>query len=92
VFQREWDTTSIKRESTKIFFPTVKERISKRLPMYINVSTIVTGHRKLRSYYHRFKIIDDPKYLCKRVHKPLINYCGNMNYGESKGKSLEIVL
>ena len=28
-------------------------------------STIVTGHCTLRSYYHRFKIIDDPTCYCK---------------------------
>jgi hypothetical protein len=26
---------------------------------------IVTGHGKLRSYFHRFKIIEDPMCLCK---------------------------
>jgi len=33
--------------------------------MNIKQSTIVTGHGTLRSYYHRFKIIDDPKCICK---------------------------
>jgi hypothetical protein len=30
------------------------------------LSTIVTGHGKLRSYFQRFKIIDDPTCLCKK--------------------------
>jgi len=33
--------------------------------MCINFSTIITGHGKLRTYFHRFKIIDDPACLCK---------------------------
>jgi hypothetical protein len=33
--------------------------------MCINLSTIVTGHGKLRSYFHRLKIIEDPTCLCK---------------------------
>ena len=33
--------------------------------MGINLSTIITGHGTLRTYYHRFKIIDDPKSVCK---------------------------
>jgi hypothetical protein len=33
--------------------------------MCTNLSTIGTGHGKLRSYFHTFKIIEDPKYLCK---------------------------
>jgi hypothetical protein len=48
VWQREWDT-STKGELTKTFFPTVKDRLSKRLQMCITLSTIVTGHGKLRS-------------------------------------------
>jgi hypothetical protein len=43
----------------------VKDTISKRLQTCINLSTIVTGHGKLRSYFCRFKIIDDPTCLCK---------------------------
>jgi hypothetical protein len=27
--------------------------------------SIVTGHDKLRSYFHRFKITEDPAFLCK---------------------------
>ena len=33
--------------------------------MYINLSTIITGHGKLRSYFHSFKIIGDPTCHCK---------------------------
>jgi len=38
---------------------------SRRLQMGINLSTIVTGHGTLRSYYHRLKITDDPKCVGK---------------------------
>ena len=33
--------------------------------MCINFSTIVTRHGKLRTYFHRFKIIEDLTCLCK---------------------------
>ena len=33
--------------------------------MGIKQSTIITRHDTLRAYYHRFKIIDDPKSVCK---------------------------
>jgi hypothetical protein len=46
--------------------PSIWNRIYKRLQMCINLSTIVTGHGKLRSNFHRFKIIDDPTCLCKK--------------------------
>jgi len=32
--------------------------------MGINLSTIVTGHGTLRSYYYRFKIKEDPTWVC----------------------------
>jgi hypothetical protein len=56
--------TSTKSEM-KSFFPIIKDRLSKSLHMGINLSTILTGHSTLRSYYHRFKIIDDPNCVCK---------------------------
>ena len=64
----EWDASN-KGELTKIFFPIVNDRISKRLQMCINLSKIVTGRSKLRSYCHRFNIIHAS---VKWVHKPLI--------------------
>jgi hypothetical protein len=33
--------------------------------MVINLSTIVTGHGTLRSYYHRFKFKEDPACVCR---------------------------
>ena len=63
-WQIEWDS-STKGEITRSFFPNIEDRLSKKLQMCINLSTIVTGHGKLRSYFHRFKIIDDPTCPCK---------------------------
>jgi hypothetical protein len=64
VWQSEWNA-STKGEITKSFFPIMRDRISKRLQMGINLSTIITGHGTLRSYYHRFNIKDDPTCICK---------------------------
>jgi hypothetical protein len=50
---------------TKTFFPTTKDRLTKRLLMNLNLSTVVTGHGKLRSYLYRFKTIDDPTCPCQ---------------------------
>jgi len=63
-WQQEWNV-STKGETTKSFFPNIGERKSKRLQMGINLSTIVTGHGTARSYYHRFKIKDDPECVCR---------------------------
>ena len=63
-WQQEWNV-STKGETTKSFFPDIGERKSKRLQMGINLSTTVTGHGTLKSYYYRFKITDDPECLCR---------------------------
>ena len=60
----KWDSLN-KGALTKTFFPVVKDRLSKRLQMCSNLSAVVTGHGKLRSYLHRFKIIEDPMCPCK---------------------------
>jgi hypothetical protein len=59
-----------KGEITKSFFPVIGDRESKRLQMGIKLSTLVTGHGTLRSYYHRFKIIHDPECVCKMGPQP----------------------
>jgi hypothetical protein len=64
VWQSECDT-STKGEIRKSFFCIIRDQISKRLQMGINLSTIETGHGTLRLYYYRFKIIDDPTCMCK---------------------------
>jgi hypothetical protein len=64
-WQKEWNA-STKGDITKSFFPVIRDWKSKRLQMGIKLSTLVTGHGTLRSYYHRFKIIDDPKCACKK--------------------------
>ena len=63
-WQKEWNA-STKGEITKSFFPDVGDRKSKRLQMNIKLLTMVTGHGTLRTYYHRFKIINDPVCVCK---------------------------
>jgi len=47
-----------------IFFPIIRDRLSKKLQMGIKQSTILTEHGTLRSYYHRFKIRDAPNCVC----------------------------
>jgi len=50
--------------------------------MNLNLSTVVTGHGKLRSYLHRFKIIDDPTCPCQmdsQSTEHLIRECTILN-------------
>jgi hypothetical protein len=50
--------------------------------MKLNLSTIVIGHRKLKSYLYRFKIIGDPTCPCQMGSlstKHLIRECTILN-------------
>jgi len=76
-WQSDWDSSN-KGALTKTFFPKVKDRLAKRLQMCLNLSTVITGHGKLRAYLHRFKIIDDPMCPCEmnpRTTDHLIREC-----------------
>lgn len=62
-WETEWQMTT-KGEVTKSFFPNVKDRLQMNISVTPNLSVLVTGHGKLRSYYHRFKIMDSPECPC----------------------------
>jgi hypothetical protein len=62
-WQREWDLTT-KSEITKEYFAVVTDRLSMNINITPNLTTIVTGHGNIRSYLHRFKIIDTPTCAC----------------------------
>jgi hypothetical protein len=80
-WQSEWDNTN-NGAVTKTFFPTIKDRLTKRIQMNLNLSTVVTGHGKLRSYLYRFKIIDDQTCPCQtgpQNSEHLIRECPILN-------------
>ena len=59
----ELDLTT-KSEITKEYFPVVADRLNININITPNLTTIVTGHGNIRSYLHRFKIIDTPTCAC----------------------------
>ena len=56
-WQRECDLTT-KGAITKEYFPAVADRLSMNINITPNLTTIITGHGNIRSYLHRFKIMD----------------------------------
>ena len=61
--QREWDTTT-KGRITKDYFPKVEKRLHTKIYLTQNLTTMVTGNGNIKSYLHRFKIIDAPNCPC----------------------------
>jgi ribonuclease HI len=62
-WQKEWDTTQ-KGRTTKEYFPKVAERLNIKMHTTQHFTTMVTGHGNIKSYLHRFKIIDAPNCPC----------------------------
>jgi hypothetical protein len=58
-WQREWDQTTRGR-TTKEYFPVVAERLKMKIKITKNFTSMVTGNGNIRSYFHRFKIIETP--------------------------------
>lgn len=62
-WQRMWSNTT-KGALTKRFFPSVTDRMKINIPATPNLASILTGHGKLRSYYYRFRISENPGCPC----------------------------
>ena len=62
-WQEEWQNTQNGSE-TKQYFPIITERLKIQINLTSELTTMLTGHGKLRAYYHRFNIIDDPTCIC----------------------------
>jgi hypothetical protein len=62
-WQREWDQTT-KGAIIKECFPVIGERLKMKINITQHFTTMVTGHGNIRSYLHRFKIIETPVCPC----------------------------
>jgi len=76
-WQKEWDQTT-KGKITKEYFPVVADKLNTRINITHNFTSMVTGHGNIRSYLHRFKIIDKPTCPCgtkdQTIHHLLYEY------------------
>ena len=53
MWQWQWTNTG-KGAMNKAFFPSVRNRLRQKIPIFPEFTTMVTGHGKLRSYHHSF--------------------------------------
>ena len=77
MWQKQW-TTAGKGAVTKAFFPSVRNRLRQKILIFPEFTTMVTGHGKLRSYLHKFGLIDNPKCTCEKeeqITNHLIFHC-----------------
>jgi hypothetical protein len=62
-WQREWNQTT-KGKITKEYFPVVDDRLNMKINITHNFTFMVTGHGNIKSYLHRFKMLETPTCLC----------------------------
>lgn len=63
-WKEEWESTN-KGLLTKSFFPSIQERLKLKIRMSPNLTTLLTGHGRINSYLHRFRIKDSPMCVCE---------------------------
>jgi hypothetical protein len=63
-WQIEWDRTT-KGVTTKLYFPKVADRLKSKINVTPNLTMMVTGHGNIKSYLHKYKIIDSSTCPCK---------------------------
>ena len=50
---------------TKAFFPSVKKRLTQKIPIFPELTTMVTGHGNIKSYLYRLGLTDNRMCLCE---------------------------
>jgi hypothetical protein len=66
LWQQQW-TNTVKGAVTKAFFPSVRNRLRQELPVSPEFTSMVTGHGKLRTFFHRSGIADNPTCSCEEA-------------------------
>ena len=67
---------------TKAFFPLVRNRIRQKIPVFPELTTMLTGHGKIRSYLYRFGLTDTAMCPCEEEEETvdhLIFKCKKLN-------------
>ena len=50
--------------ATKAFFPPVKKRLTQKIPIFPEFTTMVTGHGNIKSYLYRLGLTDNRMCPC----------------------------
>ena len=69
-WQSEWDKTT-KGQITKDFFPVIQDRLKMKIKITPIFTMMTTGHGNLKSYLHKFKIIESPTCPCGKTEQTI---------------------
>ena len=58
----------------KTFFPSVRNRLLQKIPIFPELTTMLTGHGNISSYLHRFGLKDNPMCLCEEEEEQTVDH------------------
>ena len=64
MWQRQWTDTG-KGAVTKAFSPSVRNRLRQKIPVFPELTTMLTGHGEIRSYLYRCGLTDNAMCPCE---------------------------
>jgi hypothetical protein len=70
IWQKEWQNCT-KALTTKQFFPSIEERLKKKIGITQNIAALLKGHGKTRAYLHRFKVQDNALCVCQQGYQTI---------------------
>ena len=56
---------------TKAFFPSVKKRLTQKIPIFPELTTLLTGLGNIKSYLYRLGLTDNRMYPCEGEEQTL---------------------
>jgi hypothetical protein len=86
-WQKEWQYCT-KALTTKLFFPSIEERLKKNIRNTQNVAAMLTGHGKTRAYLHRFKVSDNAHCVCQQGDQTIDHRIYDCNLLEAQRRIL----
>jgi len=89
--QYEWDRTT-KGATTKSFFPSIVDRMKLTINPIPNFTAIVTGHGNIKTYLHKFNIIENPKCSCDKGEQTVDHIIYSCNLHEQERDRLKAVI
>ena len=90
-WQNEWNTTT-KGATTKSFYPNIEHRLTLRVSLSPNFTTILTGHSNINSYLHKFKITQNPGCPCNKGDQTVDHIIYSCGLHEQERKRLKAAI
>jgi hypothetical protein len=90
-WQNEWKRTT-KEAITKSFFPIIVDRLKLRINSAPNFTAIINGHGNIKTYLHKYKIIENSKCPCNKGEHTVDHKIYGYNFQEQERDRIKAVI